>query len=110
MNMPSVVQMSCRQRAVIAALALPVRQRGTPCVRLARYRSRDPRGPVKAEGQIKEVARRAPPSQSARGFAAAPQELLRVPRKGWKPRHSGVRRVPYAPRCATVRRSLHDSP
>ncbi len=63
---------------------------------------------AKTEGQIKGVARRAPQSQSARRFAAAPQGVLRVPRKGWNPRDSGVFRVPSTVRCATVRWGFHD--
>jgi hypothetical protein len=62
---------------------------------------------AETEGQIKGVARRAPPSQSARGFAAAPQEVLRVLRGDWNPHGSGVCRVPFASHCATVRWSLH---
>lgn len=62
---------------------------------------------AETEGQIKGVARRTPPSQSARGFAAAPQRVLRVPRSGWNPHGSGVFRVPLPMHCATVRRSVH---
>lgn len=62
---------------------------------------------AETEGQIKGVARRAPPGQSARGFAAAPQGVLRVPRRDWNPHGSGVCRVPFPMRCATVRWSLH---
>lgn len=62
---------------------------------------------AETEGQIKGVARRAPASQSARGFAAAPQGVLRVPRRGWSPHGSSVCRVPRPMRCATVRWSLH---
>ena len=62
---------------------------------------------AETEGQIKGVARRASPSQSARGFAAAPQGVLRVPRRVGDPHGSGVCRVPFAMRCATVRWSLH---
>jgi hypothetical protein len=63
---------------------------------------------AETEGQIKGVARRAPPSQSARGFAAAPQGVLRVPRRGWNPCDNGVCRVPFAMHFATVSWSLHD--
>lgn len=63
---------------------------------------------AETEGQIKEVARRAPRGQSAHGFAAAPQGVLRVPRRDWNSHGSGVRRVPFAMRCATVRWSLRD--
>lgn len=62
---------------------------------------------AETEGQIKGVARRASPSQSACGFAAAPQGVLRVPRRDRNPHGSSVYRVPFGMRCATVRRSLH---
>ena len=62
---------------------------------------------AETEGQIKGVARRAPESQSARGFAAAPQGVLRVPRRDWNPRNSSGRRVLCVMRCATVRWSFH---
>lgn len=64
---------------------------------------------AETEGQIKGVARRAPPSQSARGFSAAPQGVLRVPRRDWDPHGSGVCRVPFAVRYATVRWSPYGS-
>ncbi len=64
---------------------------------------------AETEGQIKGVARRAPPSQPARGFAAAPQGVLRVPRRGWNPHSSGVCRVPFALSWATARWSFHGS-
>lgn len=64
---------------------------------------------AETEGQIKGVARRAPSSQSARGFAAAPQEVLRVPRRGWELHGSGFCCVPLAMRCAMVRWSQHGS-
>jgi hypothetical protein len=64
---------------------------------------------AETEGQIKGVARRAPPSQSARGFAAAPQGVLRVPRRDRNPHVGGVCRVPLAMPCVTVRWSFHGS-
>jgi len=64
---------------------------------------------AETEGQIKGVARRASPSQSARGFAAAPQGVLLVPRRDWNPHGNGVCRVPIAMHCATVRGSPHGS-
>jgi hypothetical protein len=107
----SVVQGTQRQRAAFAALPLPFGQRGAPGARLAAGRSRERKRKVKSpgcrEGQIKGVARRAPPSESARGFAAAPQGVLRVPRRVGDPPGSGVFHVPFAMRCATVRWSLH---
>lgn len=62
---------------------------------------------AETEGQIKGVARRAPPSQSARGFAAAPQEVLCVPHRACKPHDSSICRVPLAMRCAAARWSFH---
>lgn len=103
----SVVQGARRQRAACAAPPLPLGQRCAPCARLAAGRSRERMRKAETEGQIKGPARRDPPSQSARGFAAAPREVLRVPRKGRNPHDSGVCRVPFAMRCATVRWSLH---
>lgn len=58
---------------------------------------------AETEGQIKGVARRSLPSQSARGFAAAPQGVWRVPRRDRNPYGSSVYRVPFARRCAAVR-------
>lgn len=103
----SVVQGARRQRAACAALPLPLGQRCEPCARLAAGRSRERKRKAEMEGQIKGVARRAPPSQSARGFAAAPQGVLRVPRRDWNPHGRGVCRVLSPMRCATVRWSLH---
>ncbi len=103
----SVVQGARRQRAARAAPTLRLAQRCAPSARLAAGRSQERMRKAETEGQIKGVARRAPPSQSARGFAAAPQGVLRVPRRGWNPHGSGVGRVPLAMDCATVRRRLH---
>lgn len=64
---------------------------------------------AKTEGQIKGGARRASPSQSARGAAAAPQEVLRVPRRDWQPHGSGLCCVPLAIRCAMMCWSQHGS-
>ncbi len=64
---------------------------------------------TETEGQIKGAARSASPSQSARGFAAAPQRVLRVPCRDWEPHGSGLCYVPLAMRCAMVRWSKHGS-
>jgi DNA-binding transcriptional LysR family regulator len=103
----SVVQRARRQRAASAAPPLPLGQRCAPGARLAAGRSRERKRKAETEGQIKGVARRAPPSQSARGFAAAPQGVSRVPRRAWNPHGSGVYRVPLPMRCAAIRWSLH---
>lgn len=103
----SIVQGARRQRAACAAPQLPPGQRCAPGARLAASRSRERKRKAEMEGQIKGVARRAPPSQSARGFAAAPQGVLRVPRRVGDPHGSGIRRVPFAMHRATVRWSLH---
>jgi hypothetical protein len=103
----STVQTSCGQRAAFAAPLLPLGRRGALCAWLATGRSRERMREAETEGQIKGVARRAPPSQPARGVAAAPQGFLRVPRRAWNPHGSGVCRVPFAIRCAAVRWSLH---
>lgn len=98
-----------RQRAACAAPPLPFGQRCAPGARLAAGRSRERMRKAETEGQIKGVARRAPPSQSARGLAAAPQGVLRVPRRGWNPHGNGAFRVPFAMRCAAVCWSFHGS-
>jgi hypothetical protein len=103
----SAVQGARRQRAVRAAPPLPLGQRCAPGAWLAAGRSRERMRKAETEGQIKGVARRAPPSQSARGFAAAPQGVVRVPRRGWSTHCSGVCYVPFAVRFATVRWNLH---
>jgi hypothetical protein len=102
----SVVQGARRQRAARAAPPLPLGQRCAPRGRLAASRNRERMRKAETEGQIKGVARWAPPSQSARGFAAAPQGVLRVPRRGWNPHGSSVCRVPFPMRCASVRWSF----
>ena len=103
----SVVQGARRQRAARAAPPLQIGQRCAPGARLAASRSRERKRKAETEGQIKGAARRAPPSQSARGFAAAPQGTLRVPRRGWNPHGNGVCCVPLPMYCAAVRWSLH---
>lgn len=101
----SIVQGARRQRAARAALPLPLKQRCAPGAPLAAGRSRERMRKAETEGQIKGVARRAPPSLSARRFAAAPQWVLRVLHRNWNPRGSGGPRVLSPMRCATVRRS-----
>jgi hypothetical protein len=103
----SVVQRARRQRAACAALPLSFGQRCAPGARLAAGRSRERMRKAEMEGQIKGVARCAHPSQSARGFAAAPHLVLWVPRSTCIQHDSGVCRVPFAMRCATVRWSFH---
>lgn len=103
----AVVQGARRQRAACAAACaaspLLLRQRCAHGARLAASRSRERKRKAETEGQIKGVARRAPQCESARGFAAAPQGVLRVPRSVGNPRDSGVCRVPITMRRATVR-------
>lgn len=110
MTMPSVVQISCRQRAAIAALSLHVEQRGTPCVRLAGCRSRDRsrrlQGPVETEGKIKGPARAGPQSQSARGVCAARRLGACVPSRSANPTGIGFDRVPPSTGFAALRWSL----
>lgn len=58
---------------------------------------------AKRQGQIKGPARRALGSQSARGFAAAPRGVLRVPRGHRNPHANRLCRVPFALGCVTLR-------
>lgn len=102
----SIVQMSCRQRAAIAALALPIGQLGTLGVRLARSRSRNLRGPVKREGKIKGPARTRPQSQSARGVDAARRLAACVSSRSENPQGIEVSCVPPSMRYAALRWSL----
>lgn len=106
MNLLSIVQRPCRQRAAIAALAPHIEQRGTPCVRLACSRSRDRRGAAKTEGKIKGPARAGPPSQSARGVGAAQRLAACVPSQNANPTGIEVDRVPSSIRFAALRWSL----
>ena len=113
MNLLSIVQMSCRQRAARAALALPVWQRCKHRMRLAWARSRAGsrrlQGPVKREGKIKGPARARPQSQSARGLGAARRLVACVPSKNANPQGIRVGRVPSWMRFAALRWSLcHD--
>ena len=102
----SDVQRAWRQRAAPAATAWPSRLRCAPRARLAVVRSRERRRGVETEGQIKGVARRASPSQSARGFAAAPRGVSHVPCGHGDPHGYGVCRVPFAIACAVARSGL----
>jgi hypothetical protein len=106
MNISSVVQMPCRQRAARAALALPVWQRRKHRMRLARTRSRAPWGPVKREGKIKGPARAGPQSQSARGLGTARRLAACVPSQNSNPQCIRVGRVPSWMRFAALRWSL----
>lgn len=106
MNWPSIVQMTCRQRAARAALALPVWQRCKHRMRLAWTRSRAPWGPVKREGKIKGPARAGQQSQSARGLGAARQLIACVPSWGANPQGIGGGHVPSSMRYASLRWSM----
>lgn len=108
-DMRSVVQGYCHRRAAPAAVSLSFGQRGAGNVRLAGGQSRERMRRANTEGQIKGVARRALPNQSARGFVPAPPSALRVPRRASGPRPSGVCRVPLETRCDGVRWGLHGS-
>ena len=106
MNWSSIVQMTCRQRAARAALALPVWQRRMSCMGLAWIRNRAPWGPVKREGKIKGPARAGPLSQSARGVAAARRLVACVPSRSANPEGTGLGSVPSSMRYACPRWSL----
>lgn len=110
MNISSVVQMSCRQRAARAALALPVWQRRNHRMRLAWIRnragSRRLQGPAKREGKIKGPARAGPQSQSARGLGTARRLAACVPSQNSNPQCIRVGRVPSWMRFAALRWSL----
>lgn len=110
MNTPSVVQMSCRQRAAWAALALPVWQRCKHRMRLAWTRSRAGsrrlQGPVKREGKIKGPARARPQSQSARGLGAARRLAACVLSWSENPLGIALGGVPSSIRFAALRWSL----
>lgn len=106
MNMSFIVHRFCRQRAAIAALALPIGQLSASRVRLARCRSREPRGPVETEGKIKRPARNGPPSQSARGVDAARRRASCVPPQNASPHGIELGRVPPSMRYANLRWSM----
>jgi len=105
----SAVQTSRRQRAAPAAPSQPLAQRCALGAWLAVGRRWERMRKAETEGQIKGAARSASPSQSACGFAAAPQRVLRVPRRDWVPHGSGLCCVPLAMCCAMVRWSQHGS-
>ena len=102
----STMPMSCRQRAVTAAMALPIGRLGTPCVRLVRCRSWEPRRQEKTEGKIKGPARTGPQSQSARGVGAARRLAVCVPHQSSNPYGIELGRVPFWMRYASLRWSL----
>lgn len=106
MKMSFIVQMSCRLRAAIAALALPIGQLGTLGVRLARSRSPNLREPVKTEGKIKGPVRARPLSQSVRGVGAARRLAACVPRLSTNPQGIRVSHVSPLMRFAALRWSL----
>lgn len=102
----SMGRMFCRQRAAIAALALPIGQLATPCVRLARCRSWGLWEPVKTEGKIKGPARARPQSQSARGVDAARRLAACVPPQNANPYGIELGRVPFSMPYASLRWSM----
>lgn len=110
MNMTPIVQISCRQRAAWAALALPAWQRCKHRMQLAWTRSRAGsrrfQGPVKREGKIKGPAHAGPQSQSARGLGAARRLAACVPSQNANPQGIRVGRVPSLMRFAALRWSL----
>ena len=106
MRVLSMVPMPCRQRAVVAALALPIGLRGTPCVLTVLCRSREPRGSVKTEGKIKGPARARPLSQSARGLGTARWLAACVPLQSSKPYGIELGCVPSLMRFVATRWSL----
>lgn len=106
MNMAPIVQMTCRQRAARAALALLVWHRCKYRMRLAWIPNRAPWGPVKREGKIKGPARAGPQSQSARGLGAARRLAACVPSQNANPQGIRVGRVPSWMRFAALRWSL----
>jgi hypothetical protein len=75
----SIVQIACRQRAALAALALPVGQRRRLRLQLACARTRTTGEQAKREGKIKGPTRDRPQSQSARGLGAARHLAVLVP-------------------------------
>ena len=99
----SAMQTYCRQRAVIAALALPIGLLGTPRVLSVLCRSREPRGSVKTEGKIKGPARAGPLSQSARGLGTARRLAACVPSWSANPYGIELRRVPFSMPYASLR-------
>ena len=100
------VQMSCRRRAAVTALALPMGRLDTPCVWLARCRSWAPWRLVKTEGKIKGPARPCLQSQSARGVAAARRLLACVSSRSANPEGIGPGCVLSSTRHAALRWSL----
>lgn len=106
MTVLSIARMSCRQCAVIAALALPIGQLGTNCVQMAWCRSQDLREPVKTEGKIKGPTRSRPLSQSARGLGTARRLAACVPSQNANPYGIALGRVPCSMRYASLRWSV----
>jgi hypothetical protein len=107
----SVVQGDGRQHAAPVASELPLGQHHSSCARLAAGRGREQIQGPEMEGQIKGAARRAPETQSARGFDAAPRGASRVPCGHRTPHDCGVCSVPLATDDAEVRWGLrHGEP
>lgn len=106
MNMSFIAQRFCRQHAARAALALLIGQFSASRVRLARCRSREPRGPVETEGKIKGPARIRPQSQSARGLGTARLLAADVPSQNANLQGIEAGRVPPSLRYAYLRWSL----
>lgn len=110
MNVPSIVQRSCYQRAVRAIPARSVWQRRKYRMRLAWTRSREGsrrlQGSARREGKIKGPARTRPQSQSAREVDAARQLAACVPSQNANPQCIRVGRVPSSMRYASLRWSL----
>ena len=107
----SVVQSAGGRHAALAALVLPLEQRCASRATLVAGWSRGRMQGPETAGQIKGAARRAPETQSARGFDAAPRGASRVP-CGHRTQHDcGVCSVPLAADDAEVRWGLrHGEP
>lgn len=104
----SIVQIACRQRAALDALALPATQRRMPRVRLAWARGKAHWGQAKREGKIKGPAPAWPQIQSARGFGSAPPMAMYVPHRHATP---PVRRrcpVSFVDLCVGLSRKPRD--
>ena len=100
------VQISCRQRAAVAALALPNGQRDTPRVWLVTCRSWERMREAKTEGKIKGSARACLKSQSARRVAAARRRVASEPSRSANPEGAGPDHVLSSMRNAALRWSL----
>lgn len=107
----AVVQSAGGRHAAHAAPVLPLEQRCASCVHLVAGWSRGRMQGPETAGQIKGAARRAPETQSARGFDAAPRGASRVPCGHRTPHDCGVCSMPLATEDAEVRWGLrHGEP